>query len=253
MSEGSERLAALEATLSKLAERVRAELPERARALRAASELLASEDATARSAIQRAAHMVRGTAGSHGMTALTAPAAELELGAATMTTSELASAARALADQLDQTATEKPAPAAEPAKAMPPPTAGLVKPLAGLRVLAIDDDAPTRRLLAMTLVNLGGASGVIAETSSAFFAALDEHAYDVVIVDAMMPDTNGLECLERIASSPLAHPNPQYFVLSAAAPEELGWILPASLPVTWLRKPFRPRELLDAISARVVR
>jgi CheY-like chemotaxis protein len=101
----------------------------------------------------------------------------------------------------------------------------------------------------MTLANLGGARTAIENEAEAFFAALARERYDVVIVDAMMPETNGLACLERIAGSPLAHPDVVYFVLSAAAPDELGWKIPEGLTVGWLRKPFRPRELLDALRA----
>ena len=36
-------------------------------------------------------------------------------------------------------------------------------------------------------------------------------------------------------------------VLSAATPEELGWELPTGMRIGWLRKPFRPKELLDGL------
>ena len=249
MSEGSDRIAELEARLRTLADRVRRELPERAAALRDALGRLDVDEEAARSAIKRMAHMVRGSAGSHGMTELTEPAACVEVGAHSLARAELGEVVRALADRIEQSAREGSSAAPAPAAPVASAGAGVVKPLAGRRVLAIDDDAPTRRLLTMTLANLGGASTLVEEAPEAFFAALAAAPFDVVIVDAMMPGLNGLACLERVAASSLARPGTRYYVLSAATPEELGWVMPASLDVAWLRKPFRPRDLLDAIRA----
>lgn len=252
MSDGMGRLGELEARLAKLAEATRAELPERARALRAAFAALPTDEAHARAELRRLAHMVRGSAGSHGMHEVTEPAARLEAAAAAMPASALAALVSALADRLDETARMRPS-SAEPGTEPPSGTtnlpSSLVKRLVGRRVLAVDDDASTRRLLSMTLVNLGGADATIVDGERAFFAALEATPYEAVVLDAMMPELSGRECLERIAGSALARPDVRYFVLSAATAEELRWTLPSSLHVAWLRKPFRPRELIDAIAA----
>ncbi len=253
MSDGGEKLAELEARLAKLADQVRSELPTRARALREALARVPANETDERRAIQRLAHMVRGTAGSHGMPELTTPATEVETSAPSASLEELTRSVHALADAIDRTAAARPAPAPAPVRAAAPSTGTIAKPLVGRRVLAIDDDGPTRRLLAMTLANLGGATAVVEEMPNAFFAALEGERYDAVIVDAMMPEVNGLACLQRIAGSPLAHEGTCYFVLSAATCEELRWELPTTLRIGWLRKPFRPAELLAAIVAGVVR
>lgn len=252
MSEGRAKLAQLEARLEELAHQVRESLPLRAEALRLAADALDGDEATARATIARAAHMIRGTAASHGIVGLTLPAAEVETAAKAMSTAALREAVRVLADRLDAAA-RAPTVVATPSIQEPAltPSGGIEKPLRGRTILAIDDDPPTRRLLTMTLANLGGASVTVEERVDAFFAALASSRYDAVIVDAMMPETSGLACLERIAGSPLARPDVAYFVLSAATPEELRWTLPAGLAVDWLRKPFRPRELLDALRVRL--
>jgi CheY-like chemotaxis protein/HPt (histidine-containing phosphotransfer) domain-containing protein len=248
MSEGDGRIGALEARLAALAAGVRAELPARAKALRTAIEALEGGDEEARTTVGRLAHMIRGTAGSHGMHALTEPAARVESASRAAPVPELAHLTRALADAIETTAAAT-VPAPVEARPVAPPSAGLVKPLAGRAVLAIDDDPATRRLLGMTLSNLGGASTSIEESPTAFFAALEARTFDVIVVDAMMPEMNGRAILERIAGSPLARPSARYFVLSAAEQSELRWELPKTLAVTWLRKPFRPRDLLDAIQS----
>lgn len=251
MTEQDDPLLALQARLDRLATEVRTELPARARALREAAAELEVDEPKSRATLQRLAHMVRGSAGSHGMHALTDPAAQVETEARSLDRAALRLLVMSLADRLDEEARSAPPPPPKsiPPSAAPPTRSVIAKPLEGRRAIALDDDASTRRLVSMTLSNLGGAATRVEESPDAFFAALGTERFDVVVVDAMMPALSGKDCLERIAGSPLHHEGARYFVLSAATPEELGWTLPSTLRITWLRKPFRPRELLDAIRA----
>lgn len=244
--DGIARLAALEAKLAGLAGRVRQELPERAKELRDALEGLPRDEAAARATITRLAHKLRGTVGSHGIEGLTEPAAAVETGAKTWDVSTLERAVRALADRVEAARSDGTAPASAPVQ-RPAPSAPIARPLDGRSAIAIDDDEPTRRLLSMTLVNLGGARASVEQGADAFFAALAQGSHDFVIVDAMMPEMNGLDCLRRIVEAGLARAETTYIVLSAATRDELAWELPPGLRVVWMRKPFRPRELLDAL------
>jgi CheY-like chemotaxis protein len=245
----------LEARLRALAERVRAGLPERAKELRVSVEALRSGAPEARDALRRHAHKLRGTAGSHGFSELTDVAAGVESAASTADVETLAGLALRLADAVDRTAgaspTASPVAPATPPHAAPAPAVGTT--LEGLRILAIDDDAATRKLLALTLSNLGKALAVVEELADPFVSRLAAESFDVVIVDAMMPDVNGLELLTRIAGSAADRAGTRYFVLSAATADELGWAMPPGLSVGWLRKPFRPRELLDALAQHLGR
>lgn len=249
----------LEARLRALAERVRAGLPERARELRGAVSALRSGEGEARAALRRHAHKLRGTAGSHGFSELTEPAAAVETAAEGAEVEALATLALRLADAVDRTAGAGTAGAGivPSAPVAPAPVvataASQATPLEGLRMLAIDDDAATRKLLTLTLANLGKAHAVVEDSATRFLDRLAAEAFDVVIVDAMMPEVNGLELLTRIAGSPAHRERAHYFVLSAATAAELGWTLPPSLTVGWLRKPFRPRELLDALAQHLGR
>ncbi len=254
---GKTGLEAFEARLAILAEKVRAGFPERARELLAAAAALATDETSARADVQRYAHKIRGTAGSHGFGRLTDVAANVERLALEGSGEALALAARALAGALEREAV--PPPAAPATSGTSPQEAPLseihAKPalLAGLRIAAVDDDAATRRLLTLTLVNVGQAQATVEAHGSQLLERLRVEAYDVVIVDAMMPEMNGLACLERVVSGALHREGMRYFVLSAATEQELCWSLPTALHVGWLRKPFRPRELVDAIASQLGR
>nr|MDQ3037943.1 response regulator [Myxococcota bacterium] len=133
-----------------------------------------------------------------------------------------------------------------PARSAGPPTpaAIAIPTLAGRRLLALDDDLSTRKLLALTLGTMGRGDVRIVEVPDEALAMIDAEHFDLAIVDAMMPTTTGLafalavRACERGATIPIVF-------LSAASQDELGWTLPAN--ATWLRKPFRPRELLEAL------
>jgi CheY-like chemotaxis protein len=244
-------LLAFEARLAVLAEKVRAGFPERARELRCAVDALGGDEPVARDDVRRHAHKVRGTAGSHGFAELTELASIVEGMALREPREIVAREARLLADALDRVGAraERPVRAPDPISEVQPKAATL----AGLRIAAVDDDASTRKLLALTLVNVGRAEALVEERAGTLLERLEREHFDVVIVDAMMPEMNGLACLQRIVERALDRAGTRYFVLSAATSAELAWTLPEALRVGWLRKPFRPRELVDAIAVQLGR
>ena len=138
---------------------------------------------------------------------------------------------------------------ASPAKpqTIPPIAAEPARPTGRLRILAVDDDPAMRRLVELTLRNMGSHDVTIKAASSDALAALDHQPFDLVLIDAMMPGMNGLELCRAIRSRPGLEKLP-LIILSAASPDELGWTLDEGGPTAWLRKPFRPDALLAEIN-----
>ena len=69
-------------------------------------------------------------------------------------------------------------------------------------VVVLDDE----RLVGQTIMRIAAAAGFQvrhAETATAFFALLDEHPADIVIVDLVLPDTDGVAVMERLAERPV--------------------------------------------------
>lgn len=234
-------------------------LPSRAAELDVAASRLAGGDATAREEVRRLAHKLRGIAGSYGFPELSHDAAEVEAlargdgpdRAVEAATRALAERARAVAPPDASSRAVEEARPIEPIAA-PRPKAALPSPapeLEGLVVLAADDDDATRRLLEITLVQLGKMRGSFFDRGPALLEALAAtERVDLVVVDAMMPDMNGLELLREVVARGLGR-DARFAILSAAAPEELGWELPTELSVGWLRKPFKPKELLASLAS----
>ena len=65
------------------------------------------------------------------------------------------------------------------------------------RILIVDDEPDVRRAFARTL-KLAHFLPTEAGTADEALERCDEHTYDVVILDFMMPDMNGIELLARI-------------------------------------------------------
>jgi CheY-like chemotaxis protein/HPt (histidine-containing phosphotransfer) domain-containing protein len=250
---------ALDARLAALKQKMARGLPDRAAELDDAAKRLEAGATEARDELRRLGHKLRGIAGSYGFGHLGELAAGLETLAKSAEASDaeiiarardLASSARDAGAPSDVVAKLPEAPVA-PAPAEPPRRAALptVAPeLEGLVVLAADDDDATRKLLEITLVQLGRMKGTLFERGPALLDELSRRdKVDLVVVDAMMPDMNGLEILSAVVERGLASRVSRFVVLSAATAEELGWTLPPGLHVGWLRKPFRPRELLTAL------
>jgi DNA-binding response OmpR family regulator len=113
-----------------------------------------------------------------------------------------------------------------------------------VRVLLVEDDA---RLAGMVADYLGeaGIRSAIAATGSEAQRLLKRDAFDAVILDLMLPDTDGLDLCKRIRSEssiPLLMLTARGDPLDRVVGLELG-------ADDYLPKPFEPRELLARLRA----
>ncbi|MCB9593684.1 MAG: response regulator [Sandaracinaceae bacterium] len=240
------KLSELEARLAALHAKTEAGFADRAAALCDAAARLDRGEEPARDEIKRLAHKLRGIAGSAGHQGLTDRAGRLEAaitaGASTMVVVEGARRLAKAAESAGAGAAAKP-----PAEAAPAATKAA--DALGWRVVALDDESSTRRLLEITLKTAGGCEAEVLEDPAQAMQRILAAPIDLVIVDAMMPDMDGLtfyrgvreRCGDRVP----------VVILSAASAEELGWCLPDDARLRWMRKPFRPGSLIAELRAFV--
>jgi CheY-like chemotaxis protein len=254
MEDESDRLAAFEARLATLKHKMESGLIDRARTLREMASRLEAGDENARKQIKTESHKLRGVAGSYGHHDLTEAAARLEQRASISPPATVGQMARELADLAEKKGRHSKPPvegersSATRVSSNPPrSSSGAPRKSAStnpLRVLAMDDDPVTQRLLLLTLQQVGGFNATIVQSASEALALLARHTYDVVLSDAMMPDMNGRDfrraARERGARMPIV-------ILSAASPDELGWSREPEGEGAWLRKPFKPTQLVQDI------
>jgi CheY-like chemotaxis protein len=268
MGEDDERRKAFESRLDELKQRMESGLLARAHTLRAAVRRLLAGDESARRVLKQEGHKLRGIAGSYGHDHLTVLAAELEQRASLSPPPQLEELATRLADAAEAVGKRSGAAQSEPepstsspktdaALASKPRKRESLRPKAqgahggALRVLAMDDDPTTLRLLHLTLCDIGGFDSVLVTSGKDALVQLRLREFDVVISDAMMPDMNGKEfCVAARQLGGFAETVP-IIILSAATQDELRWRTGIPGPVAWLRKPFMPSALVKDI-ARVV-
>jgi two-component system OmpR family response regulator len=111
-------------------------------------------------------------------------------------------------------------------------------------LLLVDDDAHIREVMRFALEKAGHQLTEAADGAAAY-ALLQQQAFDLVVLDIVMPELDGLELCRRIrARGPL----PIIFVSSRD--EELDRVLGLELGGDdYLTKPFSPRELSARVAA----
>lgn len=87
-------------------------------------------------------------------------------------------------------------PTTTPSAASDTPPAATVD-LSGLRILVAEDNAVNRNVVAMQLKRLGG-QPVLVENGLAAIAAVQQRAYDIVLMDCEMPEMDGFEATKKI-------------------------------------------------------
>jgi CheY-like chemotaxis protein len=114
-----------------------------------------------------------------------------------------------------------------------------------MRILLVDDEAEIRRLLARRLSRRGYAVTTASDGDQAL-ALLAEGAYDLAILDFMMPGMNGLELAAQCS---FLYPHLKVLMLTGSP--VISEIEVARYPC--LRKPLENLEDLDQTVGRVLR
>lgn len=121
-----------------------------------------------------------------------------------------------------------------------------VEPLSG-RVLIVDDDAENRDMLSRRLNREGLDAEAVADGLEAL-AALGSKAFDVVLLDVMMPVVDGYEVLRQVKANPFTRDVP---VIMISALDELNSVIRCieAGAEDYLPKPFDPTLLRARLSA----
>src|SRR5512142_790012 len=106
------------------------------------------------------------------------------------------------------------------------------------QVLVVDDDAAMRSLLG-TLLGSHGMSVDFAPDGDTALALIARHTYSVVLLDLLMPGTDGFAVLEKLNEFPSP---PVILVITGADQSAVASLDPRRIHGV-VRKPFDPDEL----------
>ena len=122
--------------------------------------------------------------------------------------------------------------------------------LPSARVLLAEDNPVNQKVALLTLRRLGYRPDIVGDGAQAV-AAVRRHAYDVVLMDMMMPVLGGLDATRQIRADPGPHPAPAIVALTANAMEgDRQRCLDAGCD-DYLAKPVAPKVLAATIEKSV--
>ena len=113
-------------------------------------------------------------------------------------------------------------------------------------ILLIDDDELLCEMLA-TYLELAGYRIVQAANGKEGLARLAERSFDLIVLDLLMPEMDGIRFLRLLSAQP--GPTPKVLVLSASATADVVATLDFPCVVGVFRKPVQPPVLIERIAA----
>ncbi len=115
--------------------------------------------------------------------------------------------------------------------------------------LVVDDEPSVRSLAGAALRRLGFQVDEAADGAEAI-EKVSHTAYSVVLLDLTMPGMDGLETLERLRSS---HPDLPILLSSGYTEDSVPRELMRTGPTAFLRKPYGPTQLNEAVAQLMMR
>ena len=121
-------------------------------------------------------------------------------------------------------------------------------PLRGRSVLVVDDEADIRSLVAMMLKGRG-VDSITTDSADGAIEILSQHGAEiaVVLLDLSIPNSSGEPAVDRLRRE---YPNTPVIIMSGMAHDQNEPGASEDKLVGYLRKPFRPAALYDALAQR---
>lgn len=117
-------------------------------------------------------------------------------------------------------------------------------------VLLVDDDADIRTIAELSLARVGGLETRLAGSGHEGVALASTEQPDVILLDMMMPDLDGLATLELLRADPATSSIPVIFMTAKVQQRDIGDYRDAGA-VGVIAKPFDPLALADEVRAIV--
>jgi PAS domain S-box-containing protein len=125
-------------------------------------------------------------------------------------------------------------------------TAQPFQDLTGLKVLIVDDSPNAREILKNLVTNLGFRA-VTASSAMEGLAALEQGAFDLVLMDWRMPEVDGFEAARRIRRDARLPVRPRIIMVTAYGDESVPQRVKQEGLDGYLPKPLTPSTLFDAV------
>jgi DNA-binding response OmpR family regulator len=113
-------------------------------------------------------------------------------------------------------------------------------------VLVVDDDPELLKLVALLLRRIKVESATAADGASAFKWLENAHRLDLIILDLMLPDIDGLEILRRLRGDPKYNSVPIIILSAKADPNTIRTGLDSGAD-GYITKPYLANSLISRV------
>jgi len=117
-----------------------------------------------------------------------------------------------------------------------------------MKVLIIDDEEDNRQIANLALTMIGGFTVIEADGGEAGLKLAESEKPDVILLDFVMPNMNGLETLKALRVNPSTEKIPVIFVSTKSLQEREKELFDAGAQGI-LQKPFNPTQLPEKIKS----
>lgn len=113
------------------------------------------------------------------------------------------------------------------------------------RILVVDDD-PGLLILITKMLERIGPTPMTAETGTGALAQLQQGPVDLLILDMMLPDIDGIQILEQVRNDPRFDDMPILILSAKADPQSINEGLEMGAD-SYVTKPYLPNTLIDRV------
>lgn len=117
-------------------------------------------------------------------------------------------------------------------------------------VLVIEDDQDVSKLIQVCLIELGKYNVISAEDGNSGIRLANEHKPDLILLDWMLPDIDGLKVLSSLKRENETSKIP---VIMLTSKKEMGYVEAAisNGAVDYLQKPLQPDEMVRRVKLHI--
>ncbi|MCC5866212.1 MAG: response regulator [Wenzhouxiangella sp.] len=114
------------------------------------------------------------------------------------------------------------------------------------KVLYVEDDPGIREIVTVSLTTLAGLEVLACASAAEALAGVEQFAPDLLLLDYMMPEVDGVAALKALRRIPATSTTPALLV-TAVAPSALPPELADLGVIELIRKPFDPLDLPNVL------
>ncbi|MDP8212759.1 MAG: response regulator [Candidatus Zapsychrus exili] len=121
--------------------------------------------------------------------------------------------------------------------------------MTGRKILIVDDEEDLLKLIRARLI-ANNYDVIVAQDGSECLIKVEECSPDLIVMDIMMPNMDGVEAARRLKENPSTENIPVLFLTSAITREDQASDCPINVHDVYypaIAKPFSPEELLKKI------